>query len=111
MLAQATAAVLGIWLMASPGVLGYDEPAATIAWIVGPIVASIAFCAAFAILRDLRLANIPAGLTLLVAPAVLDHEAAAVLNSVAVGLLLVGLSLVRGRREDRYAGGWRSLLE
>lgn len=109
MRAQVACCVLGLWLMASPAVLDYGRPAATSAWIAGPIVASVAFLAAFRITRGLRWLNVPAGAWLLAAP-VLGGGWVAGVGSVLVGAALLALAPLGRPRDDRYAGGWRSLL-
>lgn len=52
----------------------------------------------------------PLGAWLVVAPLLLDYGAAAAANSVAVGAIVIALSLLRGKvPEDRFGGGWPSL--
>jgi hypothetical protein len=112
MIAQALAALVGMWLMAAPAVLGYqDTAAADVDRILGPIAASIAIIALFQATRNFRRANFGIALALLLAPFVFDHTMPAVINSVACGVLIAGLSFVRGRITKQNAGGWRALIE
>jgi hypothetical protein len=104
------AVAVGLWLMVSPRVLGYEEPASSVSWIVGPIAASIAFLAAFPITRGVRWANVATGLLLASAAAVLDFPVAARANAFAAAAALVWFAAAAGTAPDRYAGGWRSLL-
>ena len=110
MWAQLASCLLGVWLMAAPAVLGYGDPARTSDHIVGPLAASFAFVAVWQVTRSLRWANLPLGAWLLVAPWVLGYELVPLLNSSAVGLLLMGLACVRGKVTQRFGGGWASLL-
>lgn len=110
MWAQIVAVALGISLMASPAVLDYGEPASTVSWTLGPIAASIAFIAAFAVGRPLRWLNVPLGGSLAIAPWLLDYPTAALVDAIVVGLALVVLSLVTRPSKDEYGGGWASLF-
>ncbi|KUM25599.1 hypothetical protein AU467_25875 [Mesorhizobium loti] len=57
--------------------------------------------------RRLRFLNLPFGLGLIAAPWMLDGATgAAILNDAAAGLLVVGLSLPRGRRSQEHYGSW-----
>jgi hypothetical protein len=110
MLAQAACAVVGLWLMAAPTVLGYGDPARTTDRIVGPLVASIACIAMWEVVRDLRRANLLAAVWLLVAPWVLGYDVTPAVNSLAAGALLAALARRRGALAQRFGGGWRALL-
>jgi hypothetical protein len=110
MWARIASVVLGIWLVSAPAVLGYAGPAATNDRIVGPLVASLAFIAIWEVARPLRRVHLVLGAWLLIAPLALGYGLAPALNSVVVGLLVILLSFVRGRVEQRFGGGWSSLL-
>lgn len=109
MFAHLVASLFGIWLMAAPSVLGYGDPAATVDHVVGPLVASFALIAAWQIARALRWANLVLAGWLIVAPVALGYPGIAAANSIACGLVVGALSLVRGRPRRSIAGGWRSL--
>jgi hypothetical protein len=109
MWAQLLGALLGVWLMAAPAVLGYGAPAATADRIAGPLAAMFGVVAASEVTRGVRRANLPVGLWLLAAPWVLGYPTPAMLNSIGVGLLLAVLSFVRGTVRERFGGGWTSL--
>lgn len=103
---------LGIWLMIAPAVLGYGVPAQTNDRILGPVIATFAVVAWWEATRAVGHWNLPLGLWLLVAPWVLGYGATtAITNSLVVGGLVAGLSLVRGSIEGRYGGGWQALWE
>lgn len=110
MIPQVLAAALGLWVMVSPGVLDLDDAASTSSWIVGPVVASIAYIAAWSIARGLRYLNAPLGLWLAVSPLVLGFGGAGAASAVASGLALLALSLAPSTVETRYGGGWRELV-
>lgn len=99
---------LGIWLMAAPAVLGYGDPAQTNDQIAGPIAATFAIIAIWETTRALRWCNLLVGLWLLLAPWILGgYPGEAMMNSLAVGVLMIALALVRGKIEKTYGGGWR----
>jgi hypothetical protein len=111
MTAQYLVAVLGIWMMAAPAVLGYAGTAEAIARTAGPIVATLAVVAISECTRDVRLANIPIGVFLISAPLFVAQPPDAAVNGVAVGAAVVILSRVRGHVRMRFAGGWRALWQ
>ena len=102
-------ALVGIWLMASPAVLNYADPARANDQLIGPIVASLAIIAMWEIARPLRWINVVLGGWLLIAPWVLGHAPDARWNSLAAGTLVLGFSLVKGKRTHQTGGGWSSL--
>jgi hypothetical protein len=106
-----TSGLLGIWLMASPSLLDYGRPLASSDWIVGPLIASCGFIAAWEITRSVRWVNVVAAAWLALSPFVLGKLAldAVLANHVLSGVLVGVLSLVRGRQKHRFAGGWTSL--
>lgn len=110
MWARALNTALGIWLMAAPAVLGYGKPASIHSHIAGPLAATFAIVAIWETTRQVRRLNLLLGLWLLVAPWILGgHPPAAAANSMAAGVLLAALSLVRGRISQQYGGGWSAV--
>ena len=110
MWAQILNAILGIWLVAAPAVLGYDGTAADNAHIIGPVVASFAVISWWEATRTVRLYNIPLGAWLLLAPWVLGYDSSGpVVNDMLVGALVLGLSFVKGRVTETFGGGWSTL--
>ena len=110
MWAQFINAALGIWLMAAPAVLGYGTPARTNDRILGPVIATFAIIAWWEATRGVARFNLPLGGWLLLAPWILGYGATApIVNSLAVGLLVLGLATVRGTVKKRYGGGWSAL--
>ena len=102
-------ALAGIWLMMSPAVLEYADPARANDRIIGPIVASLATIAMWEVSRPLRWVNVVLGAWLLVAPWLLAYPPAARWNSLATGAVVLGLSLVKGKHTHEFGGGWSSL--
>lgn len=102
----AACAALGIWLMAAPAVLGIGGAAAGNDQLVGALVVTFAAIGFGESARAARLVNVPLGIWLLVAPWVLSGAPpAGRWNDLAVGLLVILLSLRRGRVESRF-GSW-----
>jgi hypothetical protein len=110
MWAQGLACAVGIWLMASPQVVGYKGAARINDLVVGPLVASIACVAIWQVTRPVRWANLVFGAWLLLAPLILGHSPWAAVNSCLSGVALGGLSCRRGRLTHRMGGGWSELL-
>lgn len=111
MWAQAICTLLGIWLMAAPAVLGYDRPAATSDWIVGPLIATFACIAIWEATRSLRWCNLPLGVWLLIAPWLFEYSTEARVNSMAVGIAVAALACVKGRITEQFGGGWSVLWQ
>ena len=107
--AQALAAVLGVWLMASPAVFGYAGSASAVHRIVGPVAAGFAFVAIWGHMRPLRWVLLVLGTLLIVVPGVLGVGLTATVTSIVVGGLWGGLAFVRGEVPESYGGGWSSL--
>ena len=95
--------------MASPAVLGYGRPAATNAWIVGPLIFTFACTAVAEATRPVRWVNVPLGAWLVIAPILLQSTVPAAINSVAVGAASIAFSAIRGRITHRFGGGWSAL--
>ncbi|HET7274211.1 MAG TPA: hypothetical protein VFI91_03490 [Longimicrobiaceae bacterium] len=102
-------AILGIWLMAAPAVLGYTEPAATSDRIAGPLIAMAAIVAISGATRPVRRVNAALGVWLILAPLILGYGWTPAINSVAVGAVVAALSLIRGTVSDTFGGGWSAL--
>lgn len=104
-------ALLGVWLMAAPAILGYSGAASISDRVVGPLVAATAIIAIWEVTRPIRWLGVPLGLWLLVAPASFHSPSPAVVNSAIVGTALVVLSFLEGKVRGRYGGGWMELVE
>ena len=103
--------LLGIWLMAAPGVLGYGDPARTNDHIIGPLIVSFAMIATSEVTRPVRWINVVLGLWLVVAPLWLGYAGHVRLHSIAIGLFVAALSCMRGQLHERIGGGWRVLWQ
>jgi len=107
--AQLAAVAVAVWLTASPAVLGSGPRAAASAHIVGPLAAMFALVAAFEVTRPVRWLNLPVGVWLLAVPWVAAFSPTDLVNSTAAGVALPGLARVRGRRVERFGGGWSAV--
>lgn len=107
----AASALLGIWMMAAPAVLGGSGAAANTGIVAGALVTTVAVTAMAEVGRVLRFLNVLLGVWLVVAPWVLEGAtAAARWNGLLVGLLVVVLSVPRGSVRERYAGWQRFVV-
>lgn len=110
MYAQVINALLGLWLMVSPAVLGFGNPAADNDRIIGPVIVTFAVIAWWEATRVVRLYNIPLAAWLLLAPWILGYEQIApIINDMVVGAVVLGLCFVKGKVEQKYGGGWKAL--
>ena len=75
--------------------------------LIGALVITVAVCAMAEVARPLRFINMPLGLWLMTAPWLLpDKTYAAAWNDVVSGLIIIALSLPRGRRSAEHYGAW-----
>ncbi|MBX3540463.1 MAG: NAD-dependent epimerase/dehydratase family protein [Chelatococcus sp.] len=100
-------ALIGILLMTTPLLFGTNPPLSFSDHVTGCLVILVAVTAMAEVTRAVRFANLALGAWIAVSPFVLDGGAAtATVANVLIGLLLIGLSLPRGRRSDAHYGGW-----
>lgn len=103
--------VLGAWLMFSRLPFGTRPPLADSDHLVGALVITTAAIAAAEVARPLRFFNAISGAWLVIAPWLLSGGAlAGAASTIVVGLLLIGLSLPRGRRSPEHYDGWDRLI-
>lgn len=104
-------AALGVWLMAAPAVLGVTGTAANGHYVTGALIVTWAVIAFGEVVRPVRLLNVPLGLWVAVSPWVLTGATGVSRwSDVFVGLLLMVLSIRRGRVEERF-GGWNRVAQ
>jgi nucleoside-diphosphate-sugar epimerase/uncharacterized membrane protein len=102
---------LGIWLMATPLILGTQPPLYFSDHVAGCLVILIAVTAMAEIARPVRFLNVALGLWVAASPLLLTGgTAAGAVGNMIVGLVLVGLSLQRGTRSTEHYGGWDRLI-
>jgi hypothetical protein len=112
MWAQIINALLGIWLMASPAILGYSGTGRINDLIVGPVAATSAIIAFWEVTRAVGKANVALGIWLIIASWVLGYESAIpVINEFVVGVAMVVFAMTRGKARAKFGGGWRSLMK
>lgn len=99
--------VLGGLLMVTPLVLGTMPPLYFSDHIFGCIVILVAVTAMAEVARPVRLLNVAFGAWIAFSPFLLEGAMGArAAIYVAAGLVLIGLSLPRGRRSQEHYGGW-----
>lgn len=98
---------LGAWLMLTRITLGSEGAMANSDHVVGALVITVAIIATAEVARALRFINAAFGAWLVAAPFLLaGASSAGTVASVAVGLLLIGLSLPQGKRSGEHYAGW-----
>jgi hypothetical protein len=110
MWAQIINAIVGLWLLAAPAVLGYGGAARTDGRILGPLIAGVALIARCEVTRPVRWANVPLGLGLALSPWLVGFHGVARPLDVVLGAIVIACALVRGGYEPgRFGGGWAVL--
>jgi uncharacterized membrane protein len=101
---------IGIWLMSAPAILGVTGGAANSNYLAGALVVTWAVIAFGEIVRPIRLLNVLMGVWITMAPWMLSGatDRSRWIDLLA-GVLLMGLSIRRGRIEERF-GGWNRFL-
>ncbi|MGH7464575.1 MAG: SPW repeat domain-containing protein, partial [Longimicrobiales bacterium] len=100
-------ALLGIWVLGSPDLLGTEGPVANSSHIAGALVTTVAVTAMAEVGRALRFVNIPLAAWIAIAPWLLgDATTAGRWSGLLVGIMLIALSIPRGAVRERY-GGWQ----
>ena len=97
------AALLGMWLMAAPALLGAEGAAADHAFLAGALVAVVAITAVAEVARPLRLVLVPLAAWIALA-ALLAGDATPLfrVHGVAVAIALAAISLPRGPVQERH---------
>jgi hypothetical protein len=107
---QLAVTVLGLWIMASPDVMGYEGPERLNNHIVGPLVVSMAIIALAETTRGVRWVNVVLGCWLVAAPVLLQYEPLSIgVRSAVLGIAIAGLSWFPGERRSLLGGGWSAL--
>lgn len=103
----ALSVVVGAWLMISRLIFGTEGAIANGDHLAGAMIITIAVCAMAEVARPLRFLNLAFGLWLIGAPWLLGGATSgSTLNDVVAGLVVIGLSLTRGRRSAEHYGSW-----
>jgi hypothetical protein len=103
-LQQVIVAAIGVWVVCSPAVLGIDEPAESVAHVIGPLLGCVGCVAASDVGRPFRWASVPivllfAALSLVppfVAPIAVTH-------AFAIAILVVWLTVTAPTASGLYA--------
>lgn len=99
--------LLGVWLMFSPLTFGTTGAMADSDHLVGALIITVAIIAMAEVARPLRWLNIGFALWLVIAPWLLSGGSmVAAISSAVTGLLVLALSLPRGRRSEEHYGQW-----
>jgi hypothetical protein len=102
--------LLGLWLMAAPGLLKLPEPLATINYILGPLVAACSVIACAEAFRSVRYFNLLCALGLIAAPWLTNPLGALpLIHNILIGVVLFALALLKKRLTQRY-GVWERYI-
>ena len=104
------ATAIGVWLMFTRVIFGTEGAMANSDHLVGSLVVTFTVMAMAEVARPVRFINFAFGAWLIVAPWILSGaSSAAAWGSVVAGLLLIALSIPRGKVTQRY-GGWNRYI-
>ena len=102
--------VLGVWLMAAPGVFQTQGQVANSDQVLGALVITVTMIALAEVGRAVRFINIVLALGVIVLPLLLGGGTlASGLNDLIVGVLIIGLSIPPGKIKNTY-GSWNPLI-
>ncbi|UXN67261.1 NAD-dependent epimerase/dehydratase family protein (plasmid) [Phyllobacterium sp. A18/5-2] len=105
-----TCTALGAFLMTTP-LLGTEPPLYFSDHILGCLIIMVSVTAMAEVARPVRFLNVAFGVWIAASPFVLDGATdAGTAGGVAVGVLLIGLSLPRGKRSQEHYGGWDRVI-
>ncbi len=103
-------AAIGLYLMASPAVLGLSEFARTDVRVTGPIVFFVSMLAVWPATRWFGRLNVFAGMWLIFGPILLEAPTEAILTEIAIGAILIALSYFAGDTASQIGSGWIGIL-
>lgn len=106
----AAMAGIGVMLMLSPLVLGWENGISPVNHVVGALVLTVSVTALADVARLARYLNALLGLVLLFAPFMTGAGLLLLAFEVLVGAALIGLSIPRGRVSDAHYGDWDRLI-
>ena len=100
---------IGIWLMFTRLTLGSDNGMANADHIIGSLVLTVTITALAELGRAIRYLLIPLGMALFMTPFVFNVSVMAIVSSLICGVLLIGLSLPKGKIHNTY-GVWNKAV-
>ncbi|WP_276370884.1 SDR family oxidoreductase [Chryseolinea sp. H1M3-3] len=112
MWAAVISVLIGLWMMAAPEYYAFGHIEGKNFFIVGPLVVTAAVIAIWEVNRSARYFNFVAGIWMMISPLLLPYETQlGITGSVVSGVLLIILSLIKGKITRRYGGGWEPLFK
>lgn len=111
MIGRVACMLLGAWLMMAPAVLGFDGSCRIDDRVIGPLVIAVSIVASHQSTRRLRWLVALCGLWLAASAGILNPQAiVSRINSLDVGLLLIGGAGIPLSRNEPRGGGWQGLV-
>ncbi len=101
---------IGLWLMASPAVIGFAGYARADMRLVGPIVFVLSILSVWPATRWFSRLNAFAGLWLMIGSILLQAPHLLVFSNIMVGAVLVAISIFPGNAAPQTNGGWIGIL-
>ncbi len=102
--------IAGIWIMITPALFAFEKAEADYNYIIGPLAITCAIVALWELNRSARFFTLLSGIALIASP-LFFQSTEAIWNNVVAGVVMVLLSLVKGKIKGHYGGGWKSLFQ
>lgn len=104
--------ILGLWIMAAPGIFQYGPAASDNGHIVGPVIVTFSIVSMWEATRGVRKWNYLTAIWLLIAPWLLGYESnMPIISNMATGVLVIIFARLEGSVEKSYGGGWNALFQ
>lgn len=105
-------AALGVLAMFVPAMLGMETraPGASAYHLCGALIVTCSVIAMGEVFRAVRWLDVGLGIAIAIAPWALGAGLAAGVIGIAIGALVIGLSVPRGKKKERYAGWDRAVV-
>lgn len=111
MWAQAVNAIIGIWLMAAPQLLGHHHVPAINIHIAGPLITTFSVIALYQCTRKVGNINLFIGFWLILSPWLLNYSnEASIINDMISGFVVMVLAPIQRRQTRSFGGGWSALI-
>lgn len=104
-------AITGIWLMASSEIFGYSSYAADNDHICGPLIVSFGIIAFNQVTRPVRRINTIISIWLFISAFFFDYQLTARINIIIISIIVLSLSLFKGKVDSDFNGGWIMLFK
>lgn len=111
MWAQVLNALIGLLAIIFPAIANVTKTAANINHILGPLILASAVISFWECNRNTRFFNIITGICLILFPIIFGFPYFIFWADIVCGVLVISFSLIKGKVDYSFGGGWRCLLQ